>query len=160
MSYESSVLMVCAGNICRSPTAEVVLRKRLLDAGLAKRIGVASAGLFPETGWPPDPRTQAAAKRRGYDLSKLRARGVTAEDFERFDLILGMDETNLGRLRELCPAALQPRLGLLLELGGQPLGEREVPDPYYGGPAGFERVLDLVEPACAALLPQLQRRLA
>lgn len=152
--------MVCAGNICRSPTAEVVLRKRLEEAGLARRVGVESAGTYPESGWPADPRSQSAASRRGYDLSKVRARGVVAEDFERFDLVLGMDEANVERLRELCPAAQQTKLGLLLEHGGRPLGEYEVPDPYYGGPAGFERVLDLVEPACMALLRHLRQRLA
>lgn len=157
--YESRVLMVCAGNICRSPTAEVVLRKRLEEYGLGKRIGVASAGTFPESGWPADPRSQAAAARRGYDLSKVRARGVVADDFARFDLILGMDEANLERLGELCPADLRFKLGLLLDQGGRPLGEREVPDPYYGGPAGFERVLDLVEPACASLVNGLRQRL-
>lgn len=151
--------MVCAGNICRSPTAEVVLRKRLDEVGLARSVGVESAGTYPESGWPADPRSQAAAARRGYDLSKVRARGVVAEDFERFDLILGMDQANLERLREICPAALQPRLGLLLVHGGRPLGETEVPDPYYGGPAGFERVLDLVEPACSGLLAHLRQRL-
>ncbi len=158
MSYETSVLMVCAGNICRSPTAQIVLRQRLLELELDKRIAVDSAGTYPEIGSAPDPRTVAAAKRRGYELAKLRARRLVTEDFERFDLILAMDDHNLQRLRELCPPVHHGKLALLLDHGEGISAPREVPDPYYGAPEGFERVLDLIEPACLHLAQQLQRQ--
>lgn len=154
-----SVLMVCMGNICRSPTAEGVLRLKLQRAGLGERVLVDSAGTHGyHTGEGPDPRAVRAAARRGYDLSRLRARPVQAGDFERFDWILAMDEANLAWLRDKAPAAALPRLGLLLSHGAlavQGGAAPTVPDPYFGPPAGFEHVLDLVEGACDALVQRL-----
>lgn len=156
---ELNVVMVCLGNICRSPTAEAVLRAKLVRAGLAERIGVASSGTHGERGSPPDARATAAAAKRGYDLSAIRSRRFGVADFERFDHVLAMDRDNLAHLAKQCPPALAGRLGLLLQhLPGSAL--HEVPDPYYGGPAGFERVLDLIEPACDGLLLTLQKQLA
>jgi protein-tyrosine phosphatase len=156
------VLMVCMGNICRSPTAEAVLRERLNRQGWADRVLLDSAGTHGyHVGAPPDPRAIEHAARRGYDLTGLRARRVGAGDFERFELILPMDDTNLADLQQRCPPAFTDRLRLLLEAAAYPVRpvRREVPDPYYGGPAGFEQVLDLVEGACDALMPHIGRRL-
>lgn len=156
------VLMVCMGNICRSPTAEAVLRDRLNRKGWADRVVLDSAGTHGyHTGAPPDPRAIEHAARRGYDLTGLRARRVAASDFERFGLILAMDDINLVDLQERCPPAFTDRLWLLLEAAAYPVqpARRDVPDPYYGGPAGFEQVLDLVEGACDALMPHIGQRL-
>jgi protein-tyrosine phosphatase len=157
------VLMVCMGNICRSPTAEAVLRDRLNRKGWADRVLLDSAGTHGyHVGAPPDPRAIEHAARRGYDLSGLRARRVAAGDFERFELILPMDDVNLADLQQRCPPAFADRLWLLLEAAAYPVqpARRDVPDPYYGGPAGFEQVLDLVEGACDALIPHIERRLS
>lgn len=149
------VLMVCMGNICRSPTAEAVLRAKLERAGLAGQVLVDSAGTHGyHTGEPPDPRAIAAGQRRGYTLQGLRARPVQPEDFERFDCLLAMDQANLEWLQRKAPQGHRAALRLLLSSAPQ-LGEAEVPDPYYGPAQGFERVLDLVEGACEALLQQL-----
>jgi protein-tyrosine phosphatase len=147
------VLMVCLGNICRSPTAEAVLRAKLEAAGLAQRVEVDSAGTGSwHLGDPPDPRSQRHAARRGYDLSALRARCVAEDDFHRFDLILAMDHNNLADLRRLAPeGAHRAELRLFAPI--------EVPDPYSGGAAGFERVLDLVETASDAWIEDLAQRL-
>lgn len=147
------VLAVCLGNICRSPTAEAVLRHKLAAAGLDGHVEVDSAGTGGwHVGEPPDPRSQHHAARRGYDLSPLRARRVAEEDFHRFDLILAMDHDNLADLQRLAPDGLR-RAELRL------FAEIEVPDPYLSGPAGFERVLDLVEAASDAWVQDLVRRL-
>lgn len=158
-SFQASVLLVCLGNICRSPTAEGVLRKLLADAGLGGRVRVDSAGTAGyHVGAAPDPRATAAAQARGFDLSPLRARRVATEDFERFDLILAMDEDNLADLQRSAPEGARARLGLLLDYApGQE--RRTVPDPYYGGRNGFEEVLDLVTEACAGLVEEFRRRL-
>jgi protein-tyrosine phosphatase len=151
-----SVLFVCTGNICRSPTAEAVFKHCVVEAGLAARIVSDSAGTHDyHIGEAPDPRTQAAARRRGYELGELRARHVRRDDFERFDYVLAMDEANLRALERLCPRQHAHKLKLFLDFGGSSL--REVPDPYYGGPEGFERVLDLVEAAAQGLLRHLDR---
>lgn len=145
------VLFVCMGNICRSPTAHGVMESKLAAAGL--RIEVDSAGTHGyHVGAPPDERSQAHAKRRGYELSAQRARQLQAADFERFDLVLAMDEDNLARAAAICPRSRRDRLQLFLPhaLGEQ--APRAVPDPYYGGAEGFETVLDLVERACDALI--------
>ncbi len=152
----ASVLFVCLGNICRSPTAEGVFRAAAGRAGLARRLRADSAGLGDwHVGLPPDRRAIEAAKRRGYDLSAIRGRQVEVADFARFGWIIAMDESNLVALTEMKPPEFEGRLGLLLEFVPE-LGAREIPDPYYGGPEGFERVLDLVEPATTALLAQMQ----
>ena len=154
-----SVLMVCTGNICRSPTAEGVLRHELAARGLAEQITVDSAGI---QGWhagePPDARSQTHARRRGYDLSQQRARAVRAEDFAERDVILAMDRGHLQALRERCPEVHRHKLALLLDHAPARVG-RDVPDPYYGGAAGFEEVLDLVEAACRPLAATLEARL-
>ena len=153
---ERSVLFVCLGNICRSPTAEGVFRSAAVRAGLGKRVLIDSAGLGDQhIGWPPDPRAIKAAKRRGYDLAKIRGRRVTAIDFSRFGWIIAMDDANLQALTELKPADVGGYLGLLLDFAPD-LGVREIPDPYFGGPEGFERVLDLVEASVPGLLERLQ----
>ena len=149
------VLLVCMGNICRSPTAEGVVRKYVENAGLLHSVDVDSAGTHAyHVGEPPDQRSQKAAAKRGYDLSKLRARRVEAGDFLRFDLILAMDRDNLSMLMEACPAEERYRIKLFLEYA-ENLSEKEVPDPYYGGPAGFERVLDLIEAGASGLVKNL-----
>ena len=153
-----SVLFVCMGNICRSPTAEGVFRKMVADAELSDRIRVDSAGTHAyHQGEPPDRRAFAAAERRGFDLSGLQARRVVEEDFERFDLILAMDRLNLATLMDRSEEDAHERLKLLLEYSEQkPKGD--VPDPYYGGTSGFERVLDLVEEASERLLAAVKER--
>lgn len=158
---ELRVLMVCSGNICRSPTAEAVLRQHLDRAGLSERVHVDSAGTHGfHIKEPPDPRAQAHAKRRGYDLSALRARRVQGEDFERFHRILAMDEGHLEWLQDAAPPGNRARVELLMAYASRHPDHRVVPDPYYGSPADFERVLDLVEDACAGLVAVLQRELA
>lgn len=150
------VLMVCMGNICRSPTAEAVLRHRVTRAGLQEWVEIDSAGTHAwHTRNPPDERSIAHAARRGYDLTGLRARRIEPADFNRFDLLLAMDSDNLAHLRETAPAEAHQRLRLLMAFAPQ-LSMREVPDPYYGGSAGFERVLDLIETACDGLVEHLR----
>jgi protein-tyrosine phosphatase len=154
-----SVLFVCMGNICRSPTAEGVFRKIVNDAGLGHRIQVKSAGTHAyHSNDPPDRRSQAAAERRGFSLADIRARRVESADFERFDYIFAMDRDNLAMLRTAAGEQQNAEIHLFLEYatGGR---ESEVPDPYYGGSAGFERVLDLIEDASAELLELLRQRI-
>jgi Protein-tyrosine-phosphatase len=149
-----SVLMVCLGNICRSPTAEAVFRKQVEDAGLADYITIDSAGTSNwHVGDQPDPRTMTHAAKRNYDLSNLRARQVADADFLRFDYILAMDRQNLRDLTRRCPVQYQHKLELFLGEGVR--GYREVPDPYEGGPSGFELVLDLCEEGSARLLQRI-----
>jgi protein-tyrosine phosphatase len=150
------ILFVCLGNICRSPTAEGVLRTLAAREAPELPIEVDSAGTAAyHAGEPPDPRTREAAARRGYDLGALRARIVEPRDFERFDLILAMDRENLRTLQRRAPAGAHERLRLFLEFAPEP-GPPEVPDPYYGGPNGFEEVLDLVEAAARGLIAHLR----
>ncbi len=158
-----SVLFVCMGNICRSPTAEGVFRAKVEAAGLASRVHIDSAGTFSgHIGQPPDPRTQQAARARGYDLSMLRARAVVPEDYERFDLLLAMDEFNRAALLRHSPVGRADRVQLFLDYAvDEPVRDlREVPDPYYEGREAFERVLDLVENASEGLLTYVTRQLA
>ena len=151
---QKRVLMVCMGNICRSPTAEGVMRAALSRHGLDGLVTVDSAGTHAyHVGEAPDPRTVQAARRRGYDLSGQRARQVVAADVERFDLILAADRANLAALRQFSQKGVTPQL--LLSILGT---EAEVPDPYYGGADGFERVLDLVEQACDAWCRQWRQQ--
>ncbi len=146
------ILFVCLGNICRSPTAEIVFRQIVAREAPDLRIEIDSAGTAAyHVGSPPDSRTREAALRRGYDMSALRARVVDPQDFVRFDLILAMDRQNFDTLRRGAPADAHDRIRLFLEFAPD-AGETEVPDPYYGGPNGFEEVLDLVEAAARGLL--------
>jgi protein-tyrosine phosphatase len=150
-----AVLFCCTGNICRSPTAEGVFAKKIADAGLAGRMVVDSAGTHGyHIGEPPDPRTQNAARSRGYDLSALRARRVERHDFDRFDLLLAMDNDNRAYLARLCPPSSGHKLRLMMEYA-RSYTEREVPDPYSGGPEGFELVLKMLEDATEGLLQSL-----
>jgi len=152
-----SVLFVCMGNICRSPTAEGVFRRHVVEAGLDDLFEIDSAGTHAyHVGEPPDRRAQEAATRRGFSLADIRARRVAAGDFERFHLIIAMDEDNLVMLHEQADATYREKIRLFLEFGSGP--ETEVPDPYYGGATGFERVLDLVEDASRGLLEKLKQR--
>ena len=153
-----AVLFVCLGNICRSPTAEGVFRAALVQVGLGEQVFADSAGIGDwHVGSPPDRRAIQAARRRGYDLTSLRGRQVVPADFTRFGWILAMDLSNLRALEVMRPPDFKGHLGLLLDLvPGAPV--REVPDPYYGGPDGFERVLDLVEQASAELIARLSAR--
>lgn len=140
------VLFVCTGNICRSPTAAGVFAALVRQAGLQDAIHVESAGTHDyHVGSPPDLRAQHHARQRGYDLSALRARQVRRRDFAEFDLIVAMDRGHLEILEDNCPEAHRGKLRMLIP-------GRDVPDPYYGGPEGFDRVLDMVEAACLALL--------
>jgi protein-tyrosine phosphatase len=150
---ELRVLMVCMGNICRSPTAEGVLRALLQRSALKGRVQVDSAGTHGyHTDEAPDARAIRHAALRGYDLSGLRARPVQSEDFNRFHLLLAMDEDNHAWLQRRAPAGASGRVALLMDYAPERVAARAVPDPYYGGPAGFEHVLDLVEAACGGLL--------
>jgi protein-tyrosine phosphatase len=152
------VLMVCTGNICRSPTAEGVLRVKAAQAGLGERIEVASAGMADyHIGQAPDRRSQAHARRRGYDLACLRARQVCDADFQEFDWLLAMDRGHLRELQDMAPEGAKAQMALLLDFTPDHAG-RDVPDPYYGAAEGFERVLDLVEAGCEGLLQALFRR--
>jgi protein-tyrosine phosphatase len=153
------VLFVCMGNICRSPTALGVFQRLVEQTGLSRQIEVDSAGTHAyHIGNAPDPRAQAAALRRGIDLSLQRARRIEAADFKRFDYLLAMDTENLKALRALCPPQYAHKLGLFMEYAPE-LRMQEVPDPYYGGGSGFEQVLDLVEAASEGLLRHLRQQM-
>lgn len=142
------VLVVCSGNICRSPTAEAVLRAMIVEAGLDSQIEVDSAGMGDwHVGQPADERSRAVARGRGYRLDGV-ARQVSSADFERFDVIAAVDEHNLEALQAVAPPAAAGRL--------RRLGADDVPDPYYGEPDGFEAVFDLIEQYSAALLDELR----
>jgi protein-tyrosine phosphatase len=159
MSRRIAVLVVCTGNICRSPTGEGVLRHLAEKRGLADRIRVASAGTHDyHVGEAPDPRTLKHAAKRGYDFSAQRAAQVTARDFAEFDYVLAMDRGHLRILRGLQPPGSKAKLGLFLEASGKWKGE-DVPDPYYGGVEGFEQVLDMVEEAAARWLDRFEAEL-
>ncbi|HTO44471.1 MAG TPA: low molecular weight protein-tyrosine-phosphatase [Burkholderiales bacterium] len=154
------VLFVCMGNICRSPIAEAVFRRRVEEEGLGDHVSVDSAGTHgSHIGARPDPRAQVAATRRDYDLSRLRARQVTREDFDAFDYVLAMDRQNLTYLRDLSPPAQSHKTRLFLDFASN-AQLREVPDPYYGPQEGFELVLDLAEDAARGLLLEVRQRLA
>jgi protein-tyrosine phosphatase len=151
------ILFVCLGNICRSPTAEGVMRALVRDAGLEGLIELDSAGTGGwHVGESPDMRATDAARRRGIVLEGA-ARQVRGQDFEEFDLILAMDENNLRDLRRLAPdAGTRAKVRLLREFDPAAAPDLDVPDPYYGGPGGFDEVLDLVQAACASLLARLR----
>jgi low molecular weight protein-tyrosine phosphatase len=147
MKERRAILFVCTGNICRSPTAEGVFRSLAQKAGFELRIESAGLGDW-HVGQAPDERAQHHARQRGYDLSAQRARQVRRRDFEEFDLILAMDAGHLRELQQMAPPKHRAKIRLFV-------ADRDVPDPYYGGPAGFEHVLDLVEAQCASLLDEL-----
>src|SRR6185436_17201474 len=157
------VLFVCMGNICRSPTAHGVFARYLRERAPELDVEVDSAGTHDyHVGSPPDPRAIEAAARRGVDLTAQRARVVKVTDFQRHDLIVAMDRLNREVLLDLSPAAYRERVRLLMEFAGVPLDDGEqldVPDPYYGGAVGFERVLDLVEQAADGLLAEIRARM-
>jgi protein-tyrosine phosphatase len=149
-----SVLFVCLGNICRSPTAEGVFRHLVEQRGLSDQIFVDSAGTHAyHIGEPPDSRAQAEARRRGIDIGALRGRQAKAEDFFNFDYVLAMDASNLSNLQKICPQGSAPRLSLFLDFAPQ-LNRREVPDPYYDD--GFSEVYDLIEAAAQGLLADIE----
>jgi protein-tyrosine phosphatase len=141
------ILFVCTGNICRSPTAEAVLRHLAKEAGVEVEVQSAGIGNW-HVGQPADERAQHHARGRGYDLSLQRARQVRSRDFAEFDLIVAMDRGHLAILEAACPRPERGKLRLLVP-------GRDVPDPYYGGPEGFERVLDMVEEGCRGLLHEI-----
>ena len=158
VSKKIRVLFVCMGNICRSPTAEAVFRHYVENAGMTEQIGIDSAGTHDyHIGSAPDARTLRAAKQRGYDMSDLRGRQVEAGDFHRFDYVLAMDRANLANLKRIAPENCEIQAQLFLEYARHH-AEREVPDPYYGGEDGFERVLDMVEDAAEGLLQRIRER--
>lgn len=151
----ASVLFVCLGNICRSPTAHGVFESMVRARGLEKTIEVDSCGTGDwHIGHPPDRRATAEAAARGYDLGHLRARQVSVADFDRFDYILAMDRQNLADLEAMRPAHFSGHLGLFLPFARRGQYD-EVPDPYYGGDEGFSQVLDMVEAASAGLLEEI-----
>lgn len=152
------VLFVCLGNICRSPTAEGVFRRLVAEQGLEGEIEIDSAGTHAyHVGAAPDARAQQAARRRGIDISSLRGRRATVEDIRRFDYVLAMDRENLEHLLEICPVGYERKIQLFLEYAPHRT-EREVPDPYFGGDSGFDRVLDMVEEASRGLLAKIRER--
>jgi protein-tyrosine phosphatase len=153
-----SVLFVCMGNICRSPTAEAVFRKYVEDADLLDAVVIDSAGTHAyHIGNPPDRRSTTVAAGRGYRMDVLRARQVSAGDIEKFDYVLAMDQDNLSILRQLAPSHLRDKPQLFMSFAPQ-YGLSEVPDPYYGGAKGFEQVLDMVEEACDGLVQAIRRQ--
>lgn len=154
-----NVLFVCLGNICRSPTAHGVFESLVKESDLSDRVVVDSAGT---SGWhigaPADPRSSEVAARRGYDMSYIAARQVTAQDFDTFDYILAMDDQNLADLKALKPGGYVGKLDLFLNFS-ETFKDQSVPDPYYGGEQGFETVLDMVEDGSKGLLNAIQARL-
>ncbi len=155
---KTSLLFVCMGNICRSPTAEGVFRQYARAAGLEEHLRIDSAGTHDyHVGKAPDERAQAAALGRGYDLSQLRARQVASVDFSDFDYILAMDRENLAGLLRSCPPEHRHKVRLFLSFSER-YTNQEVPDPYYGGRQGFEQVLDMVEDAARGLIAELRKR--
>jgi protein-tyrosine phosphatase len=154
-----SVLFVCTGNICRSPTAEGVFRKLVQHAELEEKILIESAGTISfHTGEAPDPRTQESARKRGIDLSNLRARQINAQDFDTVDILIGLDKSHLEAMRELAPENCKAQIRLLMDYAPQS-DIKDVPDPYYGGPGGFEEVLDMIEIAATNFLQKIRNDL-
>ncbi len=152
------VLFVCLGNICRSPTAEGVFRALVESEGLTGQIEIDSAGTHAyHIGEGPDPRSQEAAARRGIDLSSLRGRRATEADIKEFDYVLAMDQENYANLMQLAPIQLESRVRRLMEFAPE-RPEDDVPDPYFGGEGGFDRVLDMIEDAARGLLADIRRQ--
>jgi len=152
------VLFVCMGNICRSPSAEGVFRKLVESQCLTAKIDIDSAGTISyHVGEAPDTRAQAAAKQRDIDLSGLRARQFTSDDFYQFDYIIAMDQDNLRNTQALDPGDGKAEVALMLDFA-ENFSQREVPDPYYGGKNGFQRVLDMIEDASLGLLDHVRQQ--
>ena len=152
-----SILFVCTANICRSPTAEGVLRAIAASRGIAADLDIDSAGTHSyHVGKPPFPLAVATAKRRGYDITRCVARRIRPHDFDHFDFILAMDATNVAQLRTVCPTRCKQKIELLLEYGDRYHG-REVPDPYGGEIKDFELALDMIEDGCTGLAKLLAR---
>lgn len=153
------LLVVCMGNICRSPMAQVVLQTQVAQEGLASKISIDSAGTHASGfGEKPDSRAEAALLRRGHEIGKIRSRKVSAHDFSKFDLILAMDANNLAAMQQICPPDQAHKLHLFLQFGAAPTSADtayEVPDPYYGNVAGFDRVLDLCEDGARQILAKI-----
>jgi len=153
-----NVLFVCMGNICRSPTAQGVFERLVVENELATFIQIDSAGTHAyHIGEQPDQRASAAALKRGVDLSKQKARRVSPEDFQLFDYVVAMDSSKFEDLASICPAEHESKLRLLMDFAAD-IEVTEVPDPYYGGATGFERVLDLIELASAGLLADIRQQ--
>lgn len=153
------LLVVCMGNICRSPMAQVVLKTQAARAGMASAVTIDSAGTHAShLGEKPDPRGEATLLRRGYEMGRIRSRKVSEQDFERFDLILAMDASNLASMRQICPSDQAHKLSLFMEFGAPAAkdgGGLDVPDPYYGNAAGFDRVLDMCELGARQILAKI-----
>ena len=149
-----SVLFICLGNICRSPTAEAVFKKRSADAELSVWVDSAGTGGYHQ-GEPPDTRASAAGRVRGYSFAGQSSRKIVSSDFETFDLVLAMDRQNLSALQSMCPPDHQHKLGLFLDYAPHTDSD-EVPDPYYGGADGFDHVINLVEIASEGLIKALK----
>jgi protein-tyrosine phosphatase len=153
-----SVLFVCMGNICRSPTAQGVFEQLVADNDLTSIIQIDSAGTHAyHIGERPDERASATALKRGVDLSLQQARRVSADDFHAFDYVIAMDSSNFEDLASNCPPEHEAKLRLFMDFADK-LETNEVPDPYYGGTTGFERVLDLIEEASAGLLAEIRQQ--
>lgn len=156
MSSETpSVLFVCLGNICRSPTAEGVFKRKAMQHGFEVKVDSAGTGGYHKNA-PPDKRSQAVAVNRGYDLSRLKCRKIAESDFNNFDFIIGMDKANVSDLKRKCPEDLHHKISLLMEYTDSQFDE--VPDPYYGGGKAFELVFDLIEKASDGLLLKLSQK--
>lgn len=156
MAIQTSVLFVCLGNICRSPTAHAVFRQKVAQTSLDVEIESAGTSAYHE-GSKPDPRSVAAGQKRDYDFSGISSRKIRDEDFEFYDYILAMDNDNLKSLLRRCPPEYSHKVMLFLTFSEQYKDVEEVPDPYYGGAAGFEFVLDLIEEASDGLIQQLHK---
>jgi len=152
------VLFVCMGNICRSPTAEGVFQHLVEQQGYSEHIEIDSAGTHAyHVGEGPDPRSQEAAARRGIEMGHLRGRKAKAQDMKVFDYVLAMDRENYENLLDICPSGLEQKIVLFMSYAAD-RPEQEVPDPYFGGPGGFDRVLDMIEEAAAGLLEEIKQR--
>ena len=154
-AIKPSVLFVCLGNICRSPSAEAVFKKKALDSGINIEIDSAGTAGYHK-GAAPDKRSEAAGMERGYSFKGLKCRRVIEQDFEKFDYIVGMDNQNIANLLEACPEEFQHKVSLLLSFGESE--EQEIPDPYYGGKRGFEYVLDLIEQGADGFIEHLKSK--
>ncbi|MCZ4281038.1 low molecular weight phosphotyrosine protein phosphatase [Kiloniella laminariae] len=158
MMKNYSVLFVCTGNICRSPAGEGILRHRLREKNMDKQVRTDSAGTHDyHLGDPPTATGLKLARKRGYDYADLRARKVTVRDFEEFDLVLAMDMGHLAILQQICPAERYHKLSLFLDYSA--ITDKNVADPYYGGAADYEAMLDVIEQGVDALLPHIEKQI-